>query len=359
MHKQLAAGIAAFCLLAGSTMAAQPGEQLEVLDTALVVGDQPGPGLWKVTRGDNVLWLLGSTRFVPARATWRAEQVKARIAESQQVLYPPVVNVYPSIGVLRIVSLLPYAIGIDKIPDNGTLQKVLQPEVHARWRTLRDKYFTRSQFVTEEFLKELEEQRPGLVAMQLRGFALSKNGLSTGYVDLLVRNAAKEKMVPIHRPPTLSRAVKVESPGRLIREARKKVQQPELDCFTRTLDKVESDVEGAKVRANAWARGDIAQLRELPPAFQRSNEDCFYSMLAGYTEQNSRNALKARKILADFDWHEEQGQAQALRDWVVAARAALEKNSSTFAVLPIEDLLRADGPLAALRAQGYTVEEPL
>jgi hypothetical protein len=86
MRKQLAAGIAACCLLASLATAAQPDEPLEVLDTALVVGDQPGPGLWKVTRGDNVLWLLGSTRFVPARATWRAEQVKARIAESQQVL---------------------------------------------------------------------------------------------------------------------------------------------------------------------------------------------------------------------------------------------------------------------------------
>jgi hypothetical protein len=331
---------------------------LEVLDEALVIGDQPGPGLWKVTRGDNVMWVLGSTRNVPARANWRAEQVQARIAESQEVLYPPEVNVYPSISMLRIVALLPLAIGIDKNPDGKNLEKVLPPALYARWRVLREKYIEPNRFLSEEFRKEMEQRRPGLLAMELRGLAIAQSGHTSGSVQRLVSETAKQHMVPTRRPPTLHRAVKIQSPGRIIRDARKKVQQPEMDCFTRALDTVDSYVETAKVRANAWARGDIAKLRELPPAFQRSSEDCIYAMVAGYTRQDGKNAAKARRIMADFDWHEEQGLVQAQRDWVVAARAALEKNSSTFAVLPIEDVLRADGHLAALRALGYTVEDP-
>jgi hypothetical protein len=43
-------------------------------------------------------------------------------------------------------------------------------------------------------------------------------------------------------------------------------------------------------------------------------------------------------LLDSFVWYEEQAQAQ--RDGVVAAQKALGKNHSTFAVLPVHDLLR-------------------
>lgn len=43
---------------------------------------------------------------------------------------------------------------------------------------------------------------------------------------------------------------------------------------------------------------------------------------------------------------------------VAAAHIALTNGHCTFAVLPIGDLLSADGLLARLKARGYTVEEP-
>jgi hypothetical protein len=43
-----------------------------------------------------------------------------------------------------------------------------------------------------------------------------------------------------------------------------------------------------------------------------------------------------------------------LRDtWVDAAEAALRKNSSTLAVVPIDEVLKDDGWVAALVARGY------
>jgi len=50
---------------------------------------------------------------------------------------------------------------------------------------------------------------------------------------------------------------------------------------------------------------------------------------------------------------------QAMQDWVAAARKALEKNRSTFSVLPVDQVFRKDGPVEKLRALGYMVEEPL
>jgi hypothetical protein len=44
--------------------------------------------------------------------------------------------------------------------------------------------------------------------------------------------------------------------------------------------------------------------------------------------------------------------------WLAAAHKALAANAQTFAVLPMDELLKADGYLAALRAEGYQVDAP-
>jgi hypothetical protein len=41
-----------------------------------------------------------------------------------------------------------------------------------------------------------------------------------------------------------------------------------------------------------------------------------------------------------------------------AAETALEKNNVTFAMMPIQRLLSAEGYIAKLKARGYRVEEP-
>ena len=50
--------------------------------------------------------------------------------------------------------------------------------------------------------------------------------------------------------------------------------------------------------------------------------------------------------------------ARAQELWLQAVDAALATNASTFALRPIQDLLRPDGVLQALQRRGYRVEEP-
>jgi hypothetical protein len=73
MRKQLAAGMAAFVLI-GLVIAAepQPAAPLEELDTVLVTGIRPGPALWKVSKGDHVLWILGTYSPMPKKMTWNS-----------------------------------------------------------------------------------------------------------------------------------------------------------------------------------------------------------------------------------------------------------------------------------------------
>jgi hypothetical protein len=102
----------------GSVSAQVPTEPaLDELDTVLVLGEQPGPGLWKVSKGDNVMWVLGTYGPLPQGVTWRSTQVEARIAESQQVLFPGGGGIGVDIGILHGLTLVPSAFWAGKIPE--------------------------------------------------------------------------------------------------------------------------------------------------------------------------------------------------------------------------------------------------
>jgi hypothetical protein len=336
-----------------TTPAVVPGEELVELETALVIGEQPGPGLWKVTRGDNVMWVLADYGPLPRDMTWRSAQVEARIAESQEVLYPPNVNIHPSIGIARAITLIPSALKVGKNPGGASLREMLDPETFARWTAVREKIVTKKKEV-----EDLEEWRPGVAVSMLQGMAMEKNGLVGGQVMKVVGDATKKHKVRVNRLPTLDRAVKWEDPRGMLKSAARKLGTPEIDCFKRKLETLEAGVAAAKVRANAWSRGDVAELRALHREFE-PREDCIYMLIAGFSELDGANAASAKKMLADMEWHAEQGRVQAQRDWVAAARVALDTNRSTFSMLPVGDVLRADGHLEKLRALGYVVEEPL
>src|SRR5579863_8429293 len=104
------------------------------LDTVLVTGEQPGPGLWKVTGGDHVLWILGTQLPLPKKMTWRAQEVEKTIAQSQEVLADAAVKV--DIGFFRMLTLLPSLLSAKKNEQGAKLQDVLPAELYARWLAL-------------------------------------------------------------------------------------------------------------------------------------------------------------------------------------------------------------------------------
>lgn len=343
--------------IAGIAVAAQtatepgpaPAEPLQELETVLVIGEQPGPGLWKISKGDHVLWLLANFSPLSPKVTWRSKQIEERIAESQEVLFPPGISLKPNIGILRGITLIPAALKAGKNPDGKTLKDILPPAIYAKWSPLRQKYIGKDD--------DVEKWRPSIALESLNSEAMRKSGLSGSPVYGVIAKAAKQNKVKVNRLPTIERTVNVEDPRGMLKGAGK-VAEPDLDCFVRGLDALEPGIERAKANANAWARGDIEKLRNLNRG--RKLEDvCAYQLMNGLMESGSKDADNARKLMKDAMWHAEWAQVQAMQDWVAAARKALEKNRSTFSVLPVDQVFRKDGPVEKLRALGYMVEEPL
>jgi hypothetical protein len=194
---------------------------------------------------------------------------------------------------------------------------------------------------------------------QLQGKAMEKNGLRGGpSVDAVVHGAAKKHKVRIHKLKNVERVVRMEDPRGMLKAARK-VEAPDLACFTRDLGELESGIERSKARANAWARGDIARLRELERRGRKLEDECAYVLIAAITEGKTADAARLKKLMADLMWHAQWAGVQAQQEWLAAAQAALAKNKSTFTVLGLNDVLSPDGTLEKLRRLGYAVEEPL
>ena len=63
-------------------------------DEVIVEGKHEGPRMWRVAKGDHVLWVLGTISPLPRKMTWQSESVETVLQETQEVL-----PAWPSIGV--------------------------------------------------------------------------------------------------------------------------------------------------------------------------------------------------------------------------------------------------------------------
>jgi len=309
--------------------AVQPAAEEPAPATVVVEGRRPGPGVWKVSKGDHVMWVFGLYTPLPQKMEWDASHVERLVAKSQEVLQPPGFTI--GVGWWRGLTLLPTFIGIQNNPDGAKLQDVLPPDVYAHWQVLKDKYIGNDDGV--------ERDRPLFAAEKLLHAGLKKNGLVQNMaVSSEIEKIAKQNKVKLTGTML---GIELDDP-RATLQAFKKAQMEDLACFTRTVEGLDKDIGTMRAGANAWADGNIAALTRLDLA--ERDEVCadavLNSSLAKTTPafQNVRERIRA--------------------NWMKAAEKSLADNTSTFALLQMKDIVGPNNYLADLQANGYTVESP-
>jgi len=309
------------------TEEAPPAEQPQ--ETVLLVGQRPGPGLWKVSKGDHVLWVFGTYSPLPKKMEWRSQQVESILAQSQEYLGPPGASAH--VGFFRGLTLLPSMIGMKKNPDGAKLQDVLPADIYARWKPLKAKYIGEND--------DIEEERPIFAAEALYGAGLYHAGLTRGEeVEKKIAGIVKQRKI---KSTSTVIELEMDNPSRILKDF-KKSQMADAACFEKTLARLETDIDAMRVRANAWAKGDLEAIQKL-----------------SYPDQESECADAIRS--ADFVKNAPgfQNIKQRMRDgWLNAAEKALAANTTTFATLRLSSILAPDGYLAALKAKGYQVDSP-
>jgi uncharacterized protein YbaP (TraB family) len=298
----------------------EPLPQLSEID---ISGERPGPRLWKVTKGDHVLWLMGTLTHIPRRMTWRSAEVEATLSQSQEMLDSGLA-VSASVGPIAAVRLYIQWRHTEKNPEHTSLKTWLPAPLYARFEAVKANF--------DNGDRGIEELRPGIAALRLYDKAVDAAGLTErDEVEQSVVRLARRRHVPIRRAK-----LQITDPSAALKEVSALPPSVEVDCLAATVTRIESDLQNMQQRAAAWAVGDVERLRTL--TFPNQREVCL-------------SALSASPRLKAYVDNAQQA-------WLQEAEAALDRNRATFAMRPIYELLDGSGPLTRFRAEGYKIEGP-
>ena len=303
------------------TVTDQPG-------TVLVVGQRPGPGMWKVSKGDHVLWVFATYAPLPVKMQWRSQQVEAIISQSQLYLSPPTLGA--KVGVWGGLKMLPHVVGMRKNPGGAMLRDVVPPEVYARWRVLKAKYGVGD---------DAESERPVFAAETLYAAGLKHAGLtssdevSKAIGTLLAKNQVREMKSHVQ--------LDLPNPGKTLKEF-KQGSVDDAACFKTTIERLETDIDVMRQRANAWSKGDLDEIRKL--SFADREAACQSAMASSPALRDGLGLEGAEKRVRKL--------------WLEAAEHALATHKTSFAMLKLSNVLRSDYVMTALQAKGYTVQAP-
>jgi hypothetical protein len=308
--------------------------------------------MWKVSKGDHVMWVLGDTQAPPG-TQWRLDQVEARLAESQLLLYPGQLDFdfgfFKTIGLL---TLVPSAFKVPKNPHDKTLKDVLPPEVYERWRALKIAYAPRD--------NDMERLRPSFAMQQLEMTVMQQLGASSRsarpnapppgqWLRPLVDKAAKKHKVKVRTSPEVELKVVLKNARGMLKFFLD-LDLVDMKCVTQRLDYLERTIEYMKQSA-------AGPVQAKPPD---RVADCNEPELL-FKKLESGEIPDTAGILKTINYMQQQQQLSSQRldaQWIAAAEAALAKNESTVAVLQLRQLKNPAGHIAKLRELGYEVEEP-
>lgn len=308
-----------------------PDDGIVDLEKMVVSGAQPGPGMWKVRKGEHVLYILGTVSPLPRRMEWASAEVEAVITGADVMIAAPAVSVDPGVGIFRGMALVPALLRARNNPGKRPLREVVPADLYARWEVLKARYMGRDRGV--------EKRRPLLAAQELYEAALHKSGLRMGgVIGPVVARARKAGEVQL-----LDTTIRltVDDPKGVLKEFNES-DLADLECFAGTMERIESDLDNMRARANAWARGDIEGLRALP----------YENHYATCQDAVTGSALAQR---LGFDDLPQRGR----QAWLENVDAALAEHATSFAMLPMSHLLAEDGVLQQLAERGYVIEAPV
>jgi hypothetical protein len=314
--------------------------QQESPEEIVVTGKLPGPPLWRVSNGDNVLWIFAYLSPIPQDMQWESDRTEGMINRSQEYIGMPDADVSVSPLVawnpINIVRGMRLAKRLSRNPDDQTLADVLPPELYQRFSALKARYFPDD--------NDIERLRPMLAGQNMMRRIQREEGLGSAG-DILQRI---ERMARRNRDMDRTEAevdVRIEGGYRSLADrieamAESIQGEQEIACFEWYVSRMESDLEAMKSRANSWALGYIDEFRDI--TLRWGEDDPCFNVMLGSTETETINDVLAQRE----------------QRWLEVAEAALANNASTFAVLRIDELLDENGLLAQLKARGYSVREP-
>lgn len=283
-----------------------PAPESRWSDSAEIVITAPEPAMWKLTKGDSVVWVMGTLSLWPADFEWKQSRFLRHLKGSRQLIVP---------------TSQPLRKRLDpNLPGNQTLQDVVTPDTYQRFAsTVRDEGLSMDSYA---------RMQPAWAGYWLTADFLTRHRISSSYYPPAIRQLAVDNHIPIIEIADTSLKSMDEHFNRM------DATDAEA-CLNNYLDNISYYQFEMPPVAAAWAHSDLKMVQ------QYYRDPSYITCL-----------LNSKRSTASYN-------AEAANRMTDAIRGALRKPGKVVAVVIITDLLRKGGVLDRLKAEGVEVTAPV
>lgn len=291
--------------------------------------DQFGPAIWRISKDNHVLWVVGSVAPVQKDLKWNQENVAELMKTAQVFVAEPNGRYYKRLSTLRFIQVdwLEHHQWREN-PHGAVLSNILPSSVYQQWIQLWKQY--------GHGRNPPDRLTPFYAQRILYKHFRDRYGLRERYVDHALIHIARSDGLTIKHPVIIQHVGHYE---KTFFRILKMYEGGHFACFRATLRRVAHDYPRIYYRAKAWAIGDISQIEYLKPASRRS---CRWN--------RDSSAIYVDKY---------GGQRWDILHRIVSYyQSILQKYSIAVTVLPIGDLLSANGFVHEFSKLGYAITDP-
>jgi len=313
---RIAAAAAALVVLVATARAdtAPPPVQDWSIETVVVTAKKPGPAFWHVVSGKSEVWILGTLGPVPEDLNWDTGRLEYLLQGAKVLLLPPRGQVGPLEGIWFLIT----SGDVLRQPDGTLLESTLPPPLKARFVAMRNSLHKDSD--------DYSEYKASVAGFMLERDFLRANDLNGAQPLKTIEGVAERATVPSRRVATYE-ALDV------IKEVPSLSNTGNWACMKDSLDDIDVMAQHARLAAQAWATGDLDGIK------------------ANYSDPKALDCLGQSASFSKL-W------ARSVNDTLSAVNTALKTPGKTVAVVGIGELLRKNGLVDRLKAEGFAVEGP-
>ncbi len=292
-------------------VAVQPAQVDDWGNTEItVIAKFPGPALWRVKRGDAEVYIVGGVPVMLRHFDWDRARIGHVLDNANVLLLGPKAR-----G--GVIALAEWGF-VKGAGPFGDLYSQLPPATATRLKAL----------ATANGIdpKTYAHDNPVVAVMKLREAVYDKHGLSTSDPEKMLVFMARDRKTPMKPIASYPASDLISKLGHMSKDAR-------VQCVNDTLNEIDFALGHAEAATHAWAVADLKGARANSPS------SATLACLEG--------APSTRGVL-------DQGTDDAVK----AINDALFHPGKSVITFPLVLLLRPNGVLDQLRAEGAEVSVP-
>jgi uncharacterized protein YbaP (TraB family) len=283
------------------------------IETVVVTAHLAGPLMWRITKGNSTVILLPVVEPVPEKLDWNSAGVSEALKGARQLLLQP----HATVGLAEGLWFMAWNSSSVLLPSETPMESTLPDAQRKRFAAARDS--------VHQDADRYARLRIPLAGLRLEGDFLETSKLTQEEPVDTIRHIARGLGVS-PKPIAEYEAIPI------LKQLPAMSAEANAACMKASLDDIDALRTHGVATAQAWAKGDLETIE------------------ANYSEPHFESCIQAMPSSAALF---ERGVTDSMK----AVNDALAKPGKTVMVVSMGGMLRKNGLLERLEAQGLNFEE--